>query len=43
MPYGKLQALPTAAKPVQQFVLADDALYNIAKEIRRVVEYMLTK
>ena len=43
MPYGKLQALPTGAKPVQQFVLADDAYTDIAKEIRRVVEYMLIK
>lgn len=42
MPYGKLQALPTGARPVKQFADPDEAYTNIAKGIRGVVEYMLT-
>ena len=43
MPYAKLQALPTGAKPVSHFDRADDAYTNIAKGIRSVVDYMLAK
>ena len=43
MPYAKLQALPTGAMPVTHFERADDAYTNIAKGIRGVVDYMLTK
>jgi hypothetical protein len=43
MPYGKLQALPAGAKPVQKFTLADDAYTNIAREIRKVADYMLVR
>jgi len=43
MPYSKLQALPTGAKPVTHFERADDAYTNIAKGVRGVVDYMLAK
>jgi TIR domain len=43
MPYGKLQALPTGGKPVKQFADPDEAYTDIAKGIRGVVEYMLSK
>jgi hypothetical protein len=42
MPYGELQALPSGAIPVKQFVDPDEAYTDIAKGIRGVVEYMLT-
>jgi hypothetical protein len=41
MPYGKLQALPSGAKPVKQFADPDEAYTDIAIGIRNVVEYML--
>ncbi len=41
MPYAKLQALPTGAKPITSFDDADEAYTDVAKEIRRVVDYML--
>jgi len=41
--YGKLQALPTGATPVKQFADPDEAYTDIAKGIRGVVEYMLSK
>ena len=43
MPYAKLQALPTGAKPVSSFPDRDVAYTDIAKGIRQVVDYMLTK
>jgi len=43
MPYGKLQALPGGAVPVQKFSRADEAYTDIAKGIRQVVNYLLTK
>ena len=45
MPYGKLQALPTGAIPVQRFLpnRADEAYTDIARGIRKVVDYMLVK
>ena len=43
MPYGKLQALPGGAVPVQKFSRADEAYTDIAKGIRQVVNYLLAK
>jgi TIR domain len=43
MPYAKLQALPTGAKPVSEFADKDDAFTNIAQGIRALVDYMLEK
>lgn len=43
MPYGKLQALPTGAVPVQKFPVADEAYTDIAKGIKKVVNYLLEK
>jgi len=43
MPYGKLQALPAGAVPVQKFSRPDEAYTDIAKGIRRVVDYLLGK
>ncbi len=40
MPYAKLQALPTNAKPVNKFTDPDEAYTDIAKGIRRLVDYM---
>ncbi len=42
MPYAKLQALPTAAKPISSFTNADEAYTDVAKGIRSVVEHMLS-
>jgi hypothetical protein len=42
-PYAKLQALPEGAKPVSNFENKDEAYTNIAKQVRSVVDYMLTK
>ena len=41
MPYAKLQALPTGAKPVTEFDDRDDAFTDIASGIRTVVDRML--
>ncbi len=41
MPYSKLQALPTNAKPVADFTNTDEAYTQIAKSIRAVVDYMV--
>ena len=41
MPYAKLQALPTGAKPITGFANADEAYTDVAKGIRQVVDYML--
>jgi hypothetical protein len=43
MPYGKLQALPGGAIPVQKFARADEAYTDIAKGIRGVVDYLISK
>lgn len=43
MPYAKLQALPTGAKPISSFADADVAYTDVAKGIRMVVDYMLSK
>lgn len=40
MPYSKLQALPTDAKPVTEFSDPDIAYTEIAKGIRRVIDVM---
>jgi hypothetical protein len=41
MPYARLQALPTGARPVSEFLNKDDAFTEIATGIRAVVESML--
>lgn len=41
MPYAKLQALPTGAKPINSFADKDEAYTDVAKGIRMVVDYML--
>lgn len=43
MPYSKLQALPTGAKPISSFADADEAYTDVAKGIRMVVEYLISK
>lgn len=43
MPYARLQALPTGAKPVASFSNADEAYTDVAKGIRMVVDHMLLK
>lgn len=43
MSYAKLQALPTGAKPITAFVDKDEAYTDVARGIRMVVDYMLTK
>ena len=42
MPYAKLQALPTGARPVNSFADKDEAYTDVAKGIRMVVDYMLS-
>lgn len=42
MPYAKLQALPTGAKPISSFANADEAYTDVAKGIRTLVDYMLS-
>ena len=43
MPFAKLQALPTGAMPVTDFEDKDAAYTNIAKEISRVVNFLIEK
>lgn len=43
MPYAKLQALPTNGKPVSEYPDRDSAYTEIAKAVRRVVEYLGNK
>ncbi len=43
MPYAKLQALPTGAVPVSSFIDKDVAYTNVAKEIRGVVDHILSQ
>jgi hypothetical protein len=40
-PFGKLQALPTDAKPITSWVNRDEALADVAKGIRKVVAELL--
>jgi len=40
MPYAKLQALPTGGKPITVYADKDEAYTDIAKGIRKVVEFM---
>jgi hypothetical protein len=42
MPYARLQALPTGAKPISSFTDADTAYTDVAKGIRIVVDHMLS-
>jgi len=42
MPYAKLQALPTNAKPISSFTDTDVAYTEVAKGIRMVVDHMLS-
>ncbi len=42
-PFGKLQALPRDAKPVKSWPDQDEALYNVAEGIRKVVEKLRKK
>ena len=43
MPYAKLQALPTGAKPINSFTDKDEAYTDVAKGIRMVVDYMIVQ
>jgi len=43
MPYAKLQALPTGAKPISSFPDKDVAYTDVAKGIRMVVDYMISQ
>jgi hypothetical protein len=43
MPFAKLQAIPIGAKPVSSFIDKDEAYTTIARSIREVVDYMLSK
>jgi len=43
MPYAKLQALPTGARPISSFADKDEAYTNVAKGIRVVVDHMLSR
>lgn len=43
MPYAKLQALPTGAKPISSFSNTDEAYTDVAKGIRAVVEYLISQ
>ena len=43
MPYAKLQALPTGAKPISSFADKDEAYTDAAKGIRMVVDYMISQ
>lgn len=43
MPYAKLQALPTGAKPISSFTDKDEAYTDVAKNIRMVVDYMIAQ
>ena len=42
MPYAKLQALPTNAKPISSFTDTDVAYTEVAKGIRMLVDHMLS-
>ena len=42
-PFGKLQALPTDAKPVKSWLDQDEAFYSVAAGIRKVVKELQAK
>jgi hypothetical protein len=42
-PFSKLQALPTDARPVKSWLDQDEAFYNVAEGIRKVVERLSRK
>lgn len=42
MPYAKLQALPTGAKPISSFADKDEAYTDVAKGIRMVADHMIS-
>lgn len=41
MPYAKLQALPTGAKPINSFADKDEAYTDVAKGIRMVADHLI--
>jgi hypothetical protein len=43
LPYAKLQALPTNGVPISGFVDKDTAYTEVAKGVRKAVEFMLAK
>lgn len=43
MPYAKLQALPTGAKPINSFADKDEAYTDVAKGLRMVVDYLIAQ
>lgn len=43
MPYAKLQALPTGAKPISSFANTDEAYTDVARGIRMVVDHMIAQ
>ena len=43
MPYAKLQALPTGAKPISSFADKDEAYTDVARGIRKVVDHLLSQ
>jgi TIR domain len=43
MPYAKLQALPTGAKPISSFADKDEAYTDVAKNIRMVVDHIIAQ
>lgn len=43
MPYAKLQALPTDGNPISKYTDRDSAYTEVAKGIRRVVEFFAAK
>jgi LuxR family glucitol operon transcriptional activator len=42
-PFGKLQALPRDAKPIVRWTDRDEALFDVARGIRQVIEEILSK
>jgi hypothetical protein len=42
-PFGKLQALPTDAKPVRSWPNQDQAFFNVTQGIRKIVEEIMPK
>jgi len=42
MPFGKIQSLPTNAKPIKKWANRDDAFLNVANGIESVIEKLLS-
>src|SRR5439155_1003866 len=42
-PFGKLQALPLSGKPITRWQERDEALMQVAKELRKIIEKLLSK